>query len=534
MTHNDVRAENASAIRVATSRQIFEMGLLMGSFVVTGVCEPLSLSAALEQRMNVIRGAFESGCCLSAALCACVVAGLLSGCALNGNGGTGQPSGNTATTLLITADNNAQIPILHLNLTSVTLVKADGTSVPLLTSAQTVELGSLNGVARPLVTTTVPQGTYTSVAIGYGPSTFVVIDQSAGPGTTEIGNYRFAAAAIQPVKTELTAALNVTGSAMGVLLNLNVPKSLTYTPFMNGSSSTMQPGGGDTNFTPVISLTPMRIAAQPSTMEDGMVEDVHGKVTASSAGELTMTSEDGVALSFGTSSGTVFAGTSGTAAPAVGSDVDVDAALQADGTMLATRVQTEGTQQYEMVGELGEYHSQFPYITTTAREQQGPSLPNGTGFNYDPLQLGGAPQFAIAWPNGKAPIGLPFTPVFDASSIATGQNVATPLAALQTVSPGYPVVNMLTLEPQTIDATVTDVSTANGLTTYQVRLFPNDLTAILGTAVDVTVYATAATHTIATAPLTSGGVGRFRGLLFNDGGMLRMVASEVEDGVPGS
>jgi hypothetical protein len=48
------------------------------------------------------------------------------------------------------------------------------------------------------------------------------------------------------------------------------------------------------------------------------------------------------------------------------------------------------------------------------------------------------------------------------------------------------------------------------------------------------VYATADTRTITTTPLASGTVGRFRGLLFDDGGTLRMVAREVEDGVPGS
>jgi hypothetical protein len=67
-----------------------------------------------------------------------------------------------------------------------------------------------------------------------------------------------------------------------------------------------------------------------------------------------------------------------------------------------------------------------------------------------------------------------------------------------------------------------------------VTLFPDDLTAIFGKTESVTVYATADTHTITTIPLASGTVGRFRGLLFNDGGTLRMVAREVEDGVPGS
>jgi Domain of unknown function (DUF5666) len=470
------------------------------------------------------------------AVCASVVCVVLSGCGVSGGGGSGQPSGNTRATLLITADNNAQIPIIHLDLESVTLMKTDGTSVPILTTPQTVELGSLNGSARPLVMATVPQGLYTSVEMTYGASTFVVIDESAGPGTTEVATYNLGNASpttTQPLKTYLNPALNVTGNTMGILLDLNIPKSITYTPYLDGSSS-IQPNGGKSTFAPALSLTGVTVAAQPSTMLDGLVEDVHGQVTTSSAGVLTMTSEDGASLNFDTSSATVFAGISGTAAPAVGSYVDVDAALQADGSMLATRVQTEGTQTYDMVGLIGEYHSQYPYITNTGREQMGPSLPNGNGFFYDALSLESSAKYEMAWPNGMAPSGLPFTPMFDSSSLATGQNVATPLAGYPAIAPGYPAVSAMTLEPQTIDATVTSVSTANGVTTYQLTLFPNDMMAILGPTPNVTVYATAATHTITTAALTSGSVGRFRGLLFNDGGTMTMVAVEVEDGVPGS
>jgi len=483
--------------------------------------------------MNVIKGSLKPGCRLGIAVSASVLAVVLSGCAVNGNG-TPPPAGNTKATLLITADNNAKIPIIKFNLQSLALLKTDGTSVSLLTSPQTVELGSLNGAARPLAVATVPQGLYTYIEMTYGQSSFVVIDQSGGPNDTDVGNYRFGAEA-QPItlKVPLTSGLTVTGSAMGILLDLNIPKSITYTPFLAGSSS-IQPGGGTTNFTPVYSLSAVTIAAQPSSMKDGLVEDVHGQVSAGSTSLLTITSDDGATLSFGTSGATIFAGTSGTAVPAIGSYVDVDAALQPDGSMLATRVETEGTQQYDLVGQIAEYHSQYPFIENTGREQQGPNLPNGTGDSVLPLALGTSPLFAIAWPNGTAPGGLPFTPRFDSSSLATGQNIATPVDSLQAPAGQFPTVHTVTLEPQTIDATVTAVASTNGLTTYQVNLFPNDLTAIFGTTPNVTVYATSATHTITSTPLTGGMVGRFRGFLFNDGGTLRMTAIEVEDGVPGS
>jgi hypothetical protein len=461
---------------------------------------------------------------------------LLTGCAVSGGGGsvTPPPVGNTHVTLLITSTNNAQIPIFNFNLQAVTLLQRDGTAVPVMTTAQMVELGSANGVAHPLVSVDVPQGSYSSVKLTYGPSTFAVIDQSEGDTTIDLGNYNVPTPQGQSatVSETLSTPLQVTGDAMGLLLNLNIPSSTTFTPFFAGSSN-MQPGGGDTTFNPVFSLAGVTIAAQPSTLEDGLVEDVHGQVTAGGDGTLTMKTESGATLSFGTNGSTLFAGPDGTGTPAAGSFVDVDAALESDGSMTATRVQTEGVETYNMIGQVVE-DTNSTNVMNSSREQQGPSLPNGMGFYGNNVLFNGTTQFETAWPNGVAPAGLPFTPSLDASLVTEGQNLATPVASQQWQNDQIPAVPTVTLEPQTIDAMVAGVSTAGGVTTYQVTLFPDDLTAIFGKTESVTVYATADTHTITTIPLASGTVGRFRGLLFNDGGTLRMVAREVEDGVPGS
>ena len=57
------------------------------------------------------------------------------------------------------------------------------------------------------------------------------------------------------------------------------------------------------------------------------------------------------------------------------------------------------------------------------------------------------------------------------------------------------------------------------------------ITAISG-ASTVVVYVPANTQVLANGPLTAGSVARFTGLLFNDHGTLRLVASEVNTGVP--
>lgn len=456
----------------------------------------------------------------------------LVGCA--SGGGSGSVPANTHAMLLITATNNAKIPIFKFNIQTLTLLADDGTSVPILTTPQLVELGSISGVAHPLVAVDIPSKTYVSAKVAYGPSTFAVIDRSGGPTDIDTGNYNIGPPTAAPltVQLKLTTPLVVTGSSMGILLNLNIPQSTTYTPFLDGSS-TLAPGGGQTSFNPVFSLSAVLLAANPSTLQDGKVEDVHGQVTASSGSALTITTDSGSSLTFDTSSSTIFAGASGSAASPIGSFVDVDAVLQADGSMLATHIQTEGTsQQYDMIGQALEYSNQI--LASSGREQQGPNLPNGTGFFDNNLEINSATQFEISWPSGAAPTGLPFTPTLNAGSILPGQNIATPIAALQSVGTVYPVSAIVTLEPQTINGTVAAISNVSGQTSYQITLFNDDLIALFGPTQTVVAYSTAETRTITTSPLSVGATVRVRGLLFDDGGVLRMVVSETEDGVPGS
>lgn len=161
------------------------------------------------------------------------------------------------------------------------------------------------------------------------------------------------------------------------------------------------------------------------------------------------------------------------------------------------------------------------------------NLPNGTGFYGNNVEFGPSVQFEIAWPQGGAPAGLPFTPTLNPNSLIAGQNVATPIPALQTVGNVIPLTSTVTLEPQAIDATVVSVTAANGQMTYQVNLSADDFIAFFGPAQNLVVYTTAQTHTITTSTLTSGSMAWFRGLLFDVGGTLRMVAMEIEDGVAG-
>jgi hypothetical protein len=470
-------------------------------------------------------------------MAACIASPVLlfsAGCS-SGGGANSVPT-NTHATLLVTSTNNAKIPIFKFNIQALTLVADDGTSIPILTTPQLVELSSLNGAARPLVTVDIPSKTYVSATLSYGPSTFTVIDRSAGPTVVDVATYNFGPQSTTPIAVKLSldqSPLVIAGSAMGVLLNLNIPSSTTYTPFVDGSPI-LVPDGGVATFNPVFSVSAVSLAANPSTFRDGNVEDVHGQVTASSGSALTIATDSGSSLTFDTSSA-VIAGASAATAPPVGSYVDVDAALQADGSILATHIQTETTSLlYDVIGQATEYTSPT-YIAISGRELQGPNLGNQPYSNYNNyLQFDPSTHFEISWPSGTAPTGLPFTPTLNAGSILPGQNLATPIESLEPDAGIYPEPGVVTLEPQTINGTVATISNINGQTTYQITLFNDDLITLFGSTQTVVAYSTAQTHTITTSPLSVGSVARVRGLLFDDGGTLRMVATEIEDGVPGS
>jgi hypothetical protein len=102
----------------------------------------------------------------------------------------------------------------------------------------------------------------------------------------------------------------------------------------------------------------------------------------------------------------------------------------------------------------------------------------------------------------------------------------------------------VTLIPQTIDAVVNGVSTSGSYSVYSVQLAPYDLIVqmngpvanttdlLLTNANVVQVYVGAGTSLLNSTPLVVGGTFRFNGLLFDDGGVLRMGAGQVNDGVP--
>ena len=106
----------------------------------------------------------------------------------------------------------------------------------------------------------------------------------------------------------------------------------------------------------------------------------------------------------------------------------------------------------------------------------------------------------------------------------------------------YVPATTMTLLPQTIDGTVSAISSEGNFTTYTVTLAPYDLfpqfavqpgqTTLLTNPNTVVVYADSNAQMLNSSALSVGGVFRFYGLVFNDNGTLRMDCAQINDGVP--
>jgi hypothetical protein len=137
---------------------------------------------------------------------------------------------------------------------------------------------------------------------------------------------------------------------------------------------------------------------------------------------------------------------------------------------------------------------------------------------------------------------LPFSATFTGSNLVAGQEIyVSTHAAKFPDAPDLVTATTVTLVPQTINGTVTAVSSAGSFSTYTVALASYDIftalakqpgqTTLLANPGSIVVYVDGNTQTLNTAPLAVGSLLRFNGLVFNDNGTLRMDCAEVSDGV---
>ena len=456
---------------------------------------------------------------------------LLAGCGGSNNATVTPPPVNGANTnvvVLFTSTANDKLAQFQITITGVTLTDNGGKSVTLFnrTSFQNgvtgvTEFMGLNGSFTPMATAIVPQGTYTSATVTAGSCMFTTITILSSSLTTVMDGEGTCGQGTGKTTVNLPSPITVSGSTMALSFNLQVAQSYNLT------------GINTYTIDPVFTLTPVSISTKLSGIDARI-----SSVNASGNSFVAHTADD-IFLTLASDANTQFQGVGGLSTLAAGMLVNLDGAIQSDGTLLAKRVQVPNTAAVTADMLLPDYAS-FPNGNFSGLPLHCFPDPNGIPtceavYWYD---FNTAYHISGQFSNLQ---NLPFPANFDSSSLFLGQNVFVTSTGGRGGQGGL-VVNDFTLVPQTVNGTVTAVSNSGGFSVYTVSVAPYQIFpvthqlsqgpfATLSSPTTVFVYADGNTQLLQSGSISTGSLLRFRGLVFDDAGTLRMDCSEILDGV---
>jgi hypothetical protein len=468
---------------------------------------------------------------------AAAVAGFLSACGGHGSAPPATlmaPTQNpaSAVTMVATATANDQLYGFRIHLTHLALTSQYGKTVDVITKSLGVEFMHLNGSAEPLATVSIPQDTYVSASATVDYATFSCADLNpyGAVGTSTFEND-------SPSVTVNVPAPLVVAGPMGLVLDLQVSKSASF-----GSCAAEAVEAWSVQ--PTFNIRAFTLGESGSSLT--VETNLDGLVSSLGASKLTVTAADGPVWPIAADSSTRYQGVSGFEGVAAGAAVDMDIALQADGSLLATRIAVEDNNDSDLTmwrGPLAFVDAQTPVLETVPVETQGALFDNASGSPTASAWqfVFGSSAFRISQQlaNLKA---LPFSPVFESANMVPGQSTyLTTHAGAFPDGPNRVSAGTVTLLPQTLNGTIVGVSAEGGFTAYRVALATYDLfsalsqqagqTTLLTAPTSLIVYTDSSTRQFNTAPLALGTVQRFRGLVFNDAGTLRMDCGWIFDGV---
>jgi hypothetical protein len=463
-----------------------------------------------------------------------LLAALATGCGMNMSSIPPTPQ-NTSVTVMLSSTANDQLSQMNVTFDSLTLTSQSGKTVSLFTTPQQAEFIHVNGSAEPLLTVSVPQDTYTGASAMVQPVqvTCVMLQPNGGLLTDEFQSN------VAPIATlSLPAAIRVTGSAMGLLLNLQVSQSVMP------ANCPLTPANPTVNAT--FTVTPVALASSPTNPQNGKMSSLVGEISAVNAvtNSFTVAAADGATWAVVSDTNTIYQGVAALSALAAGMPVDMDLAIQPNGSLLATRVSVSDanpTNLTDVNGPVMQVAASVPALFTFGREVQGFLFPGdrtlgAVAFSFNNTVAQISPRLTNLQ-------SLPFAPVFTTANMVPGQNVSFSAHALtEQGGPTYIPATTITLMPQTINGIVTASGSEGSFTTYAISLAPYDLIPnlavqpgqanLLTNPSTVVVYVDSNTQLLNAKQLEVGSVVRFNGLLLNDNGTLRMDVAQVNDGVP--
>ena len=443
------------------------------------------------------------------------------------------PPAPTSVTVLLSSTANDQFSQFEFTVTGITLTSKAGSAVTLYSNPTPVgqatyaEFIRLNGNSEPFATFSVPQGVYTSAVVTFENPAFIYVTADT---TGALTTHEDAGGALQTATVNLASPITISGTAMGLLFDLQVSPSGSFTANPNGS-------GDSFAITPVFNLTSVPVSSHPINDQNGQESGLDGTVATVNAqgNSFSFQTGDHVTLSLQTDGNTVYQGIRSFSSLAAGMFVTLDAAIQSDGSLLATRIEVADITAVDVL--MGKMLDVGPspsvagatIIDVFGAQQQGPDFTSFPAF-YQRYQLATNTTFRTAGQFSNV-ASLPFPASFAAASLIAGQNVYVSSPAISFQSIPTTIATTVTLMPQTINGTVTAVSASGNFQIYTVALAPNDFLTAVNTATTIVAYVDSSAQTLNTSPIAVGSLLRFNGLLFNDGGTLRLDCAQVTDGV---
>lgn len=470
------------------------------------------------------------------------ITALTVGCGTGAGGAPPSPTkGSSIVNLYVTSVSNNQYAFFKIALEGLSLTTSSGKSVNLITKTLAPDFIPVNGAYEPVAITTVPQGTYTGARITLGGATVgcVAIDPSSGAVVT--GDNADQQVPPSDVSVTLPEPIAISGSSMALSLKLVVSKSVTLSGCSENSTHSI---------TPEFTLGVPKNVNFASTSGLASQTGILGRVTSINASSGMCKIEaanvgNGIGWTVMTRSSTAFEGVSGLPALTPDMPVYVNLITEPDGSLVATRLQVLDTntrglsilsgpilQSAQVYSQSGSKNAVDYLLEVAAR---GPLAGNANYFNFTQAKYETAGQFTNLE-------NLPFVATFNDTTMVPGQRIVlTSHASTVVGSFPYTSASTVTLLPQTIDGTVTGISSDNGFKTYTVTLPSYDPFPLMPTAKGVSdqiadpntvvVYADSNTLTDTSNSLSIGGVYRFHGLVFDNQGTLRMDSDWIRDGV---
>ena len=268
-----------------------------------------------------------------------IMAVLLGGCG-GSNMSVPPTPGSTNVAVLMTGTANDKLLNFEMQIKSVTLTSASGNSVTLLSRSLGgrvtgfTEFMHLDGAFEPLAIASVPEGTYTSATVEVGTCQFTLffVDPSTkGPHTSTFQD-ALCNHGTGNTTIKVAAPIVISGPVMALSFNLQVSQS--YTVDLSNNTFTVSP---------LLTVTPIAVSAQPTNDQNGKVTGIDAVIASvnASGNSFMAQTTSGMVLSLSSNGDTQFQGATGLPSLTPGMPVNLDAAIQSTGSLLATRVEVD-------------------------------------------------------------------------------------------------------------------------------------------------------------------------------------------------